>query len=202
MKGSSRRRTDAGPGMRRLAARARMALLLVSMLAGSVRAAEFGKRLPGVAPGGVRVPVADVALRQPRGRLEGLVAGGNNALPGSLGGIKVVLRRRGRVVAETRTDREGRFAVSDLAPGLILVEVHTAAGTRRRFYRAWAPASAPPASALRVLFPAEPVLVRGKGPLGPAIPDAAWVAGVVAGAIAVPFIYDSISDSHKPPASP
>jgi hypothetical protein len=111
--------------------------------------------------------------------------------------------RDGKVVAETRTEQAGRFAVSHLRGGKYVLAVTRADREQWSFYRVWTPKAAPPkANAVARLVPGEGI-VRGQGPL-PAVSfsEAALMAGVVAGAVAAPIIYHNAQKSNRIPASP
>jgi hypothetical protein len=119
------------------------------------------------------------------------------------GRAQVAVVHQGEPLTVTETDREGRFAVTGLKPGVY--ELHLAQGGGA--YRVWAPRTAPPAAEQGVLLVQDSRVVRGlggdvgkdggkggKGGLGGGY--FGWLAnpwvlgGLVAAAIAIPLALD------------
>lgn len=188
-------------------------LLLAWLVLSPVLLAEEQSRSPGRGPFGrvqaghpaaSAVRVNDVVLCG--GVLHGIVlpprtvAGSDSMSP--VAGLRVAVIRDGRVVAETKTDGAGRFAVSHLRGGNYTLAV--ARGDRVEWspFRAWTEKAAPP-KAFRVAQLAPAGVVRGQGAL-PAVSfsEAALMAGVVGGAVAAPIIYHNAQKSNRVPASP
>lgn len=157
-----------------------------------------------VASRGRSLVVADVALGA-GGVLRGVllssrdVQGARVPAPGS----RVTLLREGRLVAEVRTDSQGRFAVSNLRGGTYAMAVAGEEGLEWTFCRAWSPGAAPPRAGQVARVALGEGVVRGQGPL-PSVKfsEAALMAGVVVGAVAAPIIYHNAQKSNRVPASP
>ncbi len=127
--------------------------------------------------------VHDIAL-QPGGVLNGQVLN-EQAVAQAQSQVAVVYR--GKSLAVTETDKDGRFVLTGLEPGVY--ELHLAEGGGA--YRVWAPRTAPPAAEQSVLLVQDSRVVRGmqNGTGG----NFGWLAnpwvlaGIVAGAIAIPL---------------
>lgn len=107
-------------------------------------------------------------------------------------GVDVVLRHDLRVVAVTKTDSLGRFAITGLRAGVY--QVVTTRGSH--VYRLWAPKTAPPAAQQRILLVTASEIVRGQIDMdryGPAI------RGAVAGGLITGLTYWAID--HNPEGS-
>ena len=146
--------------------------------------------------------VSDVALR-PDGTLEGRVVGGaKDARRGTLAGLPVILLRQTKPVAETVTDAHGRFVVHHLPGGTYQVVLGTSQGCWSRYCRVWPSVAAPPRALEQVDFSTEGGIVRGQSPFPSAtFRQVATIAGIAAGAIAVPVIYTTKQEPWIP-ASP
>ena len=117
--------------------------------------------------------------------------------------LRVALVREGRAMAMTRTDRSGRFALSNLSQGLYQVVVDGPGSPSRRTCRVWASSSAPPTARTSVEMMLGEGIVRGQGPFPIlSFPQAAAITGVAAGAIAAPVIYHNVRSANRGPASP
>ena len=128
--------------------------------------------------------IRDVAL-QPGGVLNGQVLN-DQAIAQAQAKIAVV--HKGKPLTVTETDKDGRFVLTGLEPGVY--ELHLAEGGGA--YRAWAPRTAPPVAEQSVLLVQDGRTVRGNHHPGAfgwlANP---WVlAAIVAVAIAVPLALD------------
>ncbi len=137
------------------------------------------------AAGGSAAPaaLADVALGG-GGVLRGQVVDPQGNL---LAHCEVLVRQQDRAIAVTRTDADGRFAISGLAGGVYQI----AAAESVAVFRFWAPGTAPPAAQAAALIVAgNGGLVRGQGP-GSGVRrffSSPWVlAGLLAAAIATPI---------------
>jgi hypothetical protein len=160
-----------------------------------------GAAMPDRVP---KVVVHHAVLGSPNGVLVGRVI----PPPGSAGlkavaNLRVALVQDKRAVAMTKTDRSGRFAISNLSEGLFEVVVDGPGSPSRRTCRVWAPSSAPPTARNQMDMILGEGIVRGQGPFPIlSFPQAAAVTGVVAGAIAAPVIYHNVRSSNRGPASP
>lgn len=105
--------------------------------------------------------IDDVSLGQD-GRLSGQLVSATHKAKAQ---TPVVIIRRGRVVARTQTDAQGRFAVTGLSGGLYEIEAPDA----RRAVRLWAPGTAPPAAQSAITLTASPLVVRGQYQPGPMV---------------------------------
>ncbi|MHB8901307.1 MAG: hypothetical protein ACYC6Y_21370 [Thermoguttaceae bacterium] len=123
--------------------------------------------------------------------------------PKRVHGARVVLVSHGLVVAETVSDRQGRFALSHLRGGTYVISATGRDGAGCGVCRAWTAGGAPAraGSALRIVV--APGLVLGQGPL-PALSfsDAALTGGLIVGAVAAPVVYHNAQKSNRVPASP
>ncbi|MDA1050458.1 MAG: carboxypeptidase-like regulatory domain-containing protein [Planctomycetota bacterium] len=140
--------------------------------------------------------IRDIAL-QPGGILNGQVL---NEQAVAQGQAKVAVVHKGKPLTVTETDKDGRFVVTGLEPGVY--ELHLAQGGGA--YRVWAPRTAPPAAEQGVLLVQDNRVVRGlggdigKGGAGPSKGGGhfgwlanPWVLGaLVAAAIAIPLALD------------
>ncbi|MBC8868807.1 MAG: carboxypeptidase regulatory-like domain-containing protein [Planctomycetes bacterium] len=160
---------------------------------GLVVLASFGMLAPQVAFGAgpgqggqtlMPAQVRDVALQE-NGLLNGQVLD-TQAAP--VAGAPVVVGQQGKVIAETRTDATGRFAVAGLKGGIY--QVVTVEGGA--VYRAWAPHTAPPAVQSDALIVSGDTVTRGAmngGALG--FLANPWVlGGIVVAAVAIPLALD------------
>ena len=149
--------------------------------------------------------VVDVVL-SPDGTLAGQVVDSRNR---PRGGTIVDIHRGRRVVARTRTDADGRYAITDLPGGLYQFRV----GDSQTLVRAWAAGTAPRGadSLLRVV--ADAPVVRGqqedppseKAESSPGDLFASPITStllVFAGIAGVIFFIAELDDDDPPPASP
>lgn len=149
--------------------------------------------------------VDDVVL-QPGGVLQGrLIAADADSTPGNgnLAARRAIVLRAGQLVAETNVDPQGRFALRRLSPGAVDLVVTGPQGAHWRHCRLWTAEAAPPASVAEVRVSDGGPTIRGQVTfvrLG--FPKALAVAGIAAGAIAVPIIHNDIQHAHQPPHSP
>jgi hypothetical protein len=143
----------------------------------------------GPAPTVARQAAQDIALAD-GGVLQGQVIDtANVAVPG----CEVVLIKDGQEVARTRTDPEGRFALSGLRGGVYQVLASGGGG----LYRLWSPRTAPPAARANAMVVTGPV-VRGQWGGGQALNllSNPWVvAGAATAGIAIPIALDDGSSS-------
>ncbi len=151
------------------------------------------------------VSVDDVALRAEGILLGRVVTAGEGGLRRGVAGVGIVLRRQSRVVAQTATDAEGRFAISHLSGGVYELAARTPQGVYNRCCRLWAGSAAPPSAMAEIELVDDGQhgqLVRGQSPFPVAsIGRVATIAGIAAGAIAVPAIYNT-KKTEWIPASP
>ncbi|MBC8351317.1 MAG: carboxypeptidase regulatory-like domain-containing protein [Planctomycetes bacterium] len=129
--------------------------------------------------------IRDVAL-QPGGVLNGQVL---NEQAVAQGQAKVAVVYKGKPLTVTETDKEGRFVLTGLEPGVY--ELHLAQGGGA--YRAWAPRTAPPVAEQGVMLVQDSRVVRGLHQGGGHFGWLAnpWVlAAIVALAIAIPLAVD------------
>ncbi len=150
------------------------------------------------------IVAADVVL-QPGGVLQGVLAPSHShpASGPSLKGVRVALLRDGKLVAETKTGKSGRFTVSSLSGGKYVVAVMHQGYVHWHLHRLWSPGTSPPKASALARITLKEGIVRGQGPL-PAVSfsEAALMAGVVVGAVAAPVIYHNAQQSNRVPASP
>lgn len=157
-------------------------------------------------PGGELRPLvtADVVLHA-GGVLRGVVLSSLEAGKpvGAVAGVRVAVLRGGKLVAESKSDSRGRFAVSNLSGGKYVIVVAGQTGVEWVLCRAWTPGTAPPKASPVARVALGEGVVRGQGPL-PAVKfsEAALMAGVVVGAVAAPIIYHNSQKSNRVPASP
>jgi hypothetical protein len=127
--------------------------------------------------------IRDVAL-QPGGILKGQVL---NEQAVAQGQTKIAIAHMGKPFTVTQTDKDGRFVLTDLKPGVY--ELHLAQGGGA--YRVWAPRTAPPAAEEGVLLIQDSRVVRGANGGAFGFLANPWVlAGIVAAAIAIPLALD------------
>lgn len=130
--------------------------------------------------------IRDIAL-QPGGILNGQVL---NEQAVAQGQAKIAVVYQGKPLTVTETDKEGRFVLAGLEPGIY--ELHLAQGGGA--YRVWAPRTAPPAAQESVLLVENGQVVRGM--FGHNGGHFGWLAnpwvlgGLVALAIALPLAFD------------
>lgn len=142
-----------------------------------------------------------------RGQLPG------DAFPQSRQGVWVRFFKENRLIAETRTDRQGRFTLRYLPTGTGVLAVSEGQVTKACFCRLWAPGTAPqkpdpglntPTTTLQSRASTPPLIARAQGfhvfPVM-SFKQVATVVGVVGGAIAVPVIWHNIEQDHKSPVS-
>ncbi len=172
-------------------------LAVVGLAVPQVRAAD-PSRLPQPAS-----PVSPAAAPQTTAIADVALAGGG-ILRGQvldpqgtpLANREIVIRQQDRTVATSRSDRDGRFAVSGLSGGVYQI----ATTDSQAVYRLWAPGTAPPAAQPGALVVAGGELVRGQaGNRVRAFFTSPWVlAGLLGAAIATPIAlsnHDKISTS-------
>ncbi len=98
--------------------------------------------------------IRDVALR------DGSVLVGTCMQPDAkrLSGTPVTLMQNGKPIVALKCNREGRFAVLGIRPGVYEVRTHNAVD----LVRIWAPSTAPPSAATELLMVVEQQVVRGQ----------------------------------------
>ena len=140
--------------------------------------------------------VSDVALG-PGGTLRGLAVT-PEGVPSRE--VAVTLWERDKELGRATTDPLGRFSLGNLHGGVYQLK----AGSCSYAYRAWLPGTAPPdARPLAVVIVDAQTIVRGQSPSGGGnVLRRAAVATVVAGAIAVPIVYSTMSSGNRVPVSP
>jgi len=126
-----------------------------------------------------RPAIVDVALGE-GGRLIGQVVDGAGVPQAD---TPVAVLHQERVVAETKTDPTGYFAVQGLRGGTYQLAASRAGGV----FRLWADQTAPPSAQAGALLIAEETVVRGNGAFVDFLTNPWFVAGVIAAAIAVPI---------------
>lgn len=139
---------------------------------------------PGQGGYAVSESASDVALDD-QGRLQGIVLD-KTGRPLALASVAV--SQSGRPVAAIQTDYQGRFAVAGLRGGVYQVQ----APHRTAVVRLWAPRTAPPGAADRlVITPAsDTVRAQGGGGIMQFVTNPWVLGGVVAAAIAIPLALD------------
>jgi hypothetical protein len=164
---------------------------------GLVVLASFGMLFPQVACGigpvdsGQALAYSSTAIRdialQENGLLKGQVLDTQGA---PVTGVPVAVVQQGKVIAATKTDATGHFAITGLKGGVF--QVVTAQGGAA--YRLWAPRTAPPAAQADALIVNGDTVVRG-GMGGAGFLSNPWVlGGIVAAAIAIPLAMDDGDD--------
>lgn len=106
----------------------------------------------------------------------------------------VVIGQKGKAVAEVRTDKDGRFAVKGLKPGIYHVVSHGAVTTHRVFEGKDAPADAKKG----VIHAVDPQVARGapsNGGLLGVLSNPLVLALGIAAAIAIPLALDDDDDA-------
>ena len=116
--------------------------------------------------------------------------------------VTVTLWQRDREVSRAKTDAFGRFSVAGLRGGVYEAK----AGRGTYLYRIWLARTAPPdAKSLAVVVVTGDAIVRGQAAMPMpvvSLPQAAAIAGVVGGAIAIPVIYHNMVIDNRVPVSP
>ena len=108
--------------------------------------------------------------------------------------LNVTVCSEKQVVATATTDHDGQFSIRGLQGGLYQVAVDQAT----KYYRLWAPETAPPAARQSALLVTGGRVVRGQGGLRYWLTNP-WVLAVgIAAAIAVPI---ALSNREKPNTS-
>jgi len=120
--------------------------------------------------------VTDVTLSA-GGTLTGQVVDGQGI---GIDGALVSLRQSGQEVAQTLTNGEGRFSVTNLRGGTYEI----ATGQQVAIYRCWAPNTAPPAAKSNVLLVSDNTTARGQ--YGPGV-DVITISTLVLGGLAAGF---------------
>jgi hypothetical protein len=114
-------------------------------------------------------------------------------------GDHVSLYHSGHFIAQTRTDAEGRFAVSGVRSGIHQVEWKTAGGASvSAVFRLWHDGTAPPNARSSVLMISGDDIARGQHAPGKVwcFLSNPWVtAGLITAAIALPIALTNDSDS-------
>lgn len=125
-------------------------LAIAALVAGSPAFAQEGKTAPSQA----KPVVQDVALR------DGGVVVGQVVSPAGVaqGEVNVRLVQQGKVVAVTKTNEKGQFAVADLSAGVYQVQSPQANGQ----FRFWNANAAPPVAKQGVLLVNKGDVVRGQ----------------------------------------
>jgi hypothetical protein len=100
-------------------------------------------------------------------------------------GVAVSLTKGGAMVASTRTDSEGKFALTGVQAGVYQLQSASASGT----YRVWAPQTAPPSASQGILLIAGQDVVRQQDILSH-LANPYVLAAIVAAAIAIPLALD------------
>jgi hypothetical protein len=165
-------------------------------------AASSGVRVPSVSAHAI--VAADVVLRA-GGVMHGVVVTGSSVSTAekAVAGVRLVLLRGGKVVAEAKSDEAGRFSVSGLSGGQYVIAIRHHGNVCWHLCRVWSPGTAPPKASGVSRFVLGEGIVRGQGPLPTvSFSEAALMAGVVAGAVAAPIIYHNAQKSNRVPASP
>lgn len=108
----------------------------------------------------------------------------------AIDGAPVSVRRSGKVVATTVSDRDGDFRVTNLRGGTYQVVAAQSEGT----YRAWAPDTAPPSAAPEVVMVSQPEVID-QGPSGPPLGALAIGALALAGVGAGFAISNSVENN-------
>jgi hypothetical protein len=154
--------------------------------------------------------ILDVRLTEIGVLLGALTDGAGRAIPNQ----SVALRSGSNVVAQTQSDRQGRFALRPPQPGSYQLQ----AGNTARVLRIWTAAAAPPAAQSHVLLVDDTVVRgqhghghRGGQPgVGGGLYDGGimqvlsnpWVfSGVVAAGIAIPIAIAASDDDDDAPGS-
>jgi len=147
--------------------------------------------------------IEDVALR-PGGVLEGRVVHGEGLrLRETVAGLPVTLFEGGTIVARTKTDAQGRFRIGSMRGGFYRVTIDAANGPSSRFFRLWTSSGAPPHAGNEATVSVGQRLLLGQSPFpGTGFSREAAITAIVAGAIAVPIIYQSVKRDDHIPASP
>jgi hypothetical protein len=170
----------------------------------AAESASNDKQSPSPSLAGPIAAGADDVELLPGGVLLGRVVAANTGpTRENMAARRAVAVRAGQVLAETGVDAQGRFALGPLSPGAVELVVTGPEGAQRRSCRLWTAGTAPPASVAEVRMLEGGPTIRGQVRfirLG--FPRALAVAGIAAGAIAVPVIHNDIQHSHQPPHSP
>jgi hypothetical protein len=146
--------------------------------------------------------IVDVAI-QPDGVLRGQVLDPQgDASVEARTGLSIDFLRGQQVVARSRTDHAGRFAVADLKGGVYQIILERPLAPQGHFCRLWPSAGAPPQAATELTLVLEPVVVRGRPNLWVAWPPSLTTTALAVGAIAGPIIYFNAHQDNRVPASP
>lgn len=95
---------------------------------------------------------------------------------------ELVLSREGRIVAQCRSDDQGRFAFRNVGGGLCRITI----GQSAVACRAWTRAAAPPVAKDHLLIVGGGEAVRGQQPISALFTSPLFVGLVVAAAVAIP----------------
>jgi hypothetical protein len=144
--------------------------------------------------------VLDVKLQaSPNGNL--LLGQVQNPQGAGKADVPVALYQGGKILRETRTDRNGLFGFTDLRGGVY--QVATAGGAAT--YRVWTAETAPPSAQPGALLIADEDLVRGQSRLGRVkfwLSHPLVIAGIVATAVAVPVALAAEHEEGAVPGTP
>lgn len=149
-----------------------------------------------------RPEITDVAI-QPDGVLRGrIVDSQGNTLVEESAGLTVRVFRGSQVVADTRSDPSGQFALANLNGGMYQVVVERRGVSSGYFCRIWSSSGAPPQASPELTLVLQPVVLRGQSALWMAWPPGFTVTALTAGAIAGPIIYNNVHKDNTVPLSP
>lgn len=166
-----------------------LSIVTAGLLMESVALADGPPNMPGAAT----PPVQDVVLLEGNVLLGQLVDA--HGRPGAAMDVSVL--QNSRVIVTNRTTADGRFAVSGLRSGVYQIATPTSVSTVRLWTREVAP---PVADSEAVILCGETIVarrVRRTSWLG--ILGNPWVmAGITAGAVAIPLAIDDDDNGHTP----
>ncbi len=135
--------------------------------------------------------VRDVALKTPA-TLHGQVV---DAAGQPLRSIPLWMQVGGRWLAIGSSDEFGRFRVSGLRGGVVVL----ATDRSQAAYRVWVPGTAPPGAAEQALLVSQGEVVRGQRPISELFFGDPLVVGLaVAAAVAVPIVVSNSKKSRAP----
>lgn len=160
--------------------------------------AAFGLCMPQIAAAATpdnRVPViTDIKLQQGNSLVGQVVTSGS----ATVAGVDVALHGKGRQLAVSKTDANGRFAFAGLNTGVYEVTVPDG----RKVYRVWTADTAPPAAKPVALIVSRTDIIRGQHGMRTIrnlLANPCFVAAGIAAAIAIPVALHNVK---KSPSSP